>query len=316
MSYALSDLEVQQIEAFVKQGGILIADALPGIMDDHTKFRSARALSDVFGIKSRSYSREELITPEGESNLKVRKADVLLKENNVSHILHHNYGSGSAWLLNYFMDSYPEEKLNQTNEASLRKIRKLFAKENLESGILINTPSGDPANGIEKYSFSEPGSSARLLGLLPGKTGEDREIVLNFDQPLHLYDIRNRNYLGDGKDFRIQVKTSVPELFGLVQGKIDGIEIEAPSTVVRGETMLLNFKVVGNGTSNLKSVVRVNVFDPEGDNTLFYSDNCEIIDGSGTHSFNTALNDQPGQWKIQLTEVISGAEKVVTVELR
>jgi hypothetical protein len=60
----------------------------------------------------------------------------------------------------------------------------------------------------------------------------------------------------------------------------------------------------------------VDVFDPEGKNILYYSDNCEVNDGSGTHGFSTALNDQPGQWKIRLTEVISGAEKEVTVDLR
>ncbi len=54
MSLALSDQEVKNIQDFVKQGGILIADALPGVMDNHTKFRSKRALADVFGIKARS----------------------------------------------------------------------------------------------------------------------------------------------------------------------------------------------------------------------------------------------------------------------
>jgi hypothetical protein len=114
----------------------------------------------------------------------------------------------------------------------------------------------------------------------------------------------------------IQAKNSVPVLFGLVQGKIDGIEVEAPLSLVRGEAMTLNFQVTGEGASNLKSVVRVNVFDPDGENALYYSDNCEVINGSGIHRFNTALNDQPGQWKIELTEVISGTKNEVTVELQ
>ncbi len=315
MSYALSDREVQQIEAFVRQGGILIADALPGIMDDHTKLRSERALSDVFGIKPRSYTREELISPIGESKLKAGKADVLLKENKVPQMLHHNYGNGSAWLLNYFMDKYPEEKLTHNNESSLQKIRNLLAEENLESSILITKNNGHPANGVEKYSFSEDGSSARLLGLLPGKTGEEEEINLFLNQSVHLYDIRNKKYLGEGNDFKIKVKTSVPELFGLVQGIIEDIKVDAPSRLSRGEAMTLDFKITGVGSADLKSVVRVNVYDPEGANTLYYSDNCELINGSGTHRFNTALNDLPGQWKIHLTEVISGSEKEIRFKL-
>jgi hypothetical protein len=213
------------------------------------------------------------------------------------------------------MDNYPEEKLNHNNESSLLKIRKLFAKENLESSILLTTTTGDPANGVEKYSFSEQGSSARLLGLLPGKTGEEEEINLHLNQSVHLYDIRNKKYLGEGNDFKIKVKTSVPELFGLVQGTIDDIEVDAPSTLSRGETMTLDFKITGEGSADLKSVVRVNVYDPEGANILYYSNNCDITNGSGTYSFNTALNDLPGHWKIQLTEVISGVHKEVTVSL-
>jgi hypothetical protein len=315
MSYAMSDSEVQQIEAFVKQGGILIADALPGIMDDHTKIRSKRALSDVFGIKARSYTREELITPAGESKLKVREADILQPDRNVPAILHHQYGLGSAYLLNYFMDNYPEEKLNNNHESSLQKIRKLFAREGLESGILFTTSTGDPANGIEKYSFSQQSGSTRLLGILPGKTGEDKEINLHLIQSAHLYDIRNKEYLGEGNDFIIKVKPSVPELFALVQGTVDDIEVEAPTALNRGEKVTLVFKIIGEGTSDLKSVVRVNVFDPKGANALYYSDNCEVTNGVGTHTFTTALNDQPGLWKIQLTEVISGMEKEVTVSV-
>ena len=315
MSYALSDSEVQQIEAFVRQGGILIADALPGVMDDHTKIRSERALSDVFGIKARSYTQEELIRPAAESDLKVSGADILLKESSLPEVLYHNYGQGSAYLLNYYMDQYPEEKLDQNNESSLLRIRKLFARENLESSILLNTPTGEPANGIEKYSFSEQHSSARLLGLLPGKKGEDGEIILHIDEAVHLYDIRNKKYLGEGNDFKISIKNSVPELYGLVQGTIDDIVVVAPSTCNRGETIRLDFKIAGEGSANLKSVVRINVYDPEGANIPYYSDNCEVNNGSGTYRFNTALNDSAGEWKIQLTEVISGVEKGLTVSL-
>ena len=315
MSYALSDREVHQIEAFVRQGGILIADALPGVMDDHTRLRSERALADVFGIRARSYARGELIRPTGESNLKTRGAEALLKENNTPEMFHHKYGQGSAYLLNYFMDGYPEEKRSRRNEASLQKIRKLFENENLESSILLTTSTREPASGIEKYSFSDHGSSARLLGLLPGKEGKSEEISLHFDETVHLYDIRNKKYLGEEKDFRIQMKTSVPELFGIVLGTIENIEVDAPSTLIRGKAAQLNFTVTGEGSARLKSVVRVDVFDPEGSNVRHYSDNCEVSNGTGTHRFNTALNDLAGDWNIRLTEVISGVEKELTFRL-
>jgi hypothetical protein len=152
--------------------------------------------------------------------------------------------------------------------------------------------------------------------LLPGKSGVDEEINLHLKQSVHLYDIRNRQYLGEGNDFKIKVKTSEPELFGLVQGTIDDIRVDAPSSITRGESLTLDFNLTGTGSDGLRSVVRVNVYDPQGSNILYYSDNCEVINGSGSHGFNTALNDLPGQWNIQLTEVISGTVKEVRVRLQ
>ncbi len=315
MSYAISDKEVEKIEKFVEDGGIIIADALPGVMDNHTKFRSKRALANVFGIKANAFTREELITPSEEINLKVKKAEVLLKENNKSELLYNEYGKGSAFLLNYFMDNYPEEKLSGNNDASLAKIRKLFEKKNLRSSINLTKLTGEPVGGIEKYSFSEDGSSTRLLGLLPGKNGENEEIQLHVDQPVNLYDIRNRKYLGEGKEFTLSLKSSVPELFGLVSGKISNIKVNAPSSINLGEKIELNFELSGTGVSDLRSVVRIDVVNPNGKTMRYYSKNCDILNGSGSYDFNLALNDLPGKWSIQITEVISNVNKEISIDV-
>ncbi|NIA03242.1 MAG: hypothetical protein GWP12_01700 [Nitrospirae bacterium] len=316
MSYALSDEEVIKIEKFVEEGGILIADALPGVMDDHTKFRSKRALADVFGIKARAYLREELITPDSESGLKVKKADVLFDEANKPEHIFNKYGKGSAFLLNYFMDNYPEEKLSGNSESSLLKLRTLFEKENLKSGINLTKLTGEPVGGIEKYSFSEDNGSTRLLGLLPAKSGKNEEIKVLVDQTVNLYDVRNKKYLGEGNEFKISLKSSVPELFALVSGKIDNIEVDAPVNLSPGEKVELTFKLTGTGVSDLKSVVRVDVFNPEGKVVNYYSKNYDIANGSGSFSFDLALNEQPGTWKIRLTEAISGIEKEVAINVK
>lgn len=316
MSYALSDQEVRHIEKFVDNGGILIADALPGVMDDHNKFRSKRALSEVFGIKAKAYNREELITPQSESGLKIKKAKVLINGTNGTQLLYNKYGQGSAFLLNYFMNNYPEEKSLGENELSLLKFRKIFEKENLQSSIHLTNVEGDPAD-VEVYAFSEQGGgSARLLGLLPGKSGENREINLHVDHSVHLYDIRNKKYLGAGKMHPIKLRTSVPELFALTKSKIENFYLQVPSSVKRGEVVSINFNVVEEEISNLKSVVRIDVYDPDGTYIQYYSSNSDITNGSGSYSFRTAMNDLPGVWKIRFTEVISSIEKEVMVTIK
>ena len=313
MSMALSDLEVKNIQDFVKQGGIVIADALPGVMDNHTKFREKRELADVFGIKAKSYTREELITPDSESDLQVTTSEVLLKENSKLKLIHNKYGEGTAYLLNYFMDNYPEEKLSHNNEVSLAKIRNIFDREHLTSGIRITALTGDPENGIEKYAFSDNSGKTRLLGLLPGKEGKDKEAVLHFDSLVNLYDIRNKRYLGEANEFKINIINSVPELFGLLKGKIEDVKVRTSPQVKSGETISLDFSITG--ISNLNSVAQIEVFNPNGEKINYYSKNCEIRNGSGSYSINIAKNDPKGSWKIRLTEVISNIQKEVAISV-
>lgn len=313
MSMALSDLEVQNIEDFVKQGGIVIADALPGVMDNHTKFRQNRALADVFGIKERVFTRQDLICPKSEPELIIKTAEVFSKESNNLQLLCNKYGNGKAYLLNYFLDEYPEQKLNKTNGASLGKISNLFDREHLTPGITLTTTTGKPENGIEKYAFSNVGGSARLLGLLPGKEGIDREVVMHFTEPVNFYDIRNNKYVGEGKEFRIAIKNSVPELYGLLQSKIEGLQINALSQVKNGEILRLDFNLLGNKITDYNSVATVEVFNPNGEKVNYYSKNCDIKNGSGNYSFNIALNDLKGTWKIRVTEVITNIQKEVAV---
>lgn len=313
MSYAISDLEVKEIEAFVKAGGIVVADALPGVMDNHTKFRKTRALADVFGIAGSPYSREELVTPEAEIKLKTRKSKPLIKEKSKPELVYNKYGKGSAYLLNYFMDKYPKEKLNQNNEVSLAKLRGLFERENIGSSIRITKPNGSTENSIEKYSFSKNDEATQLLGLLPGKGGKDRGIILHIKEQMHLYNIRNKEYIGEGKVFKIWMKKSVPELFGLVKTRIESFRIDAPSKAKRNEKITITIDFDQELFSDFTSVASIDVYNPSGERTNHYSKNCDIKNGVGQYSFTTALNDTSGRWKIRITEVISGLEKEVSI---
>src|SRR6185312_15877965 len=50
LSVAISPMEAKSIEAFVTAGGVVIADAAAGIMDDHCAWRQDAAITEFFGI--------------------------------------------------------------------------------------------------------------------------------------------------------------------------------------------------------------------------------------------------------------------------
>ena len=317
MSYALSDTEVDQIEKFVKQGGILIADALAGVMDDHAKFSSRRILAKVFGFKDRIYTREELTTPLGESLLTLTTGMALEKENKVPHLIHNRYGQGSAYLLNFFMDDYSENKLIQHNYP-LGKVNQILERENLKSSIQMTTSTGDTVDGIAKYLFDETGGSTQLLGLLPEKGMEEvvEEVDLHLKESAHFYDIRNSRYLGEGTDFTLNIRKSVPEFFGLLSGKIEAIDLTVPQETTLGESITVNMEMVGPATGDLRSVVSISIFNPDGERIPYYCDNRDVHDGVSGYTFTTALNDPTGDWRITVTEAISGIKNSAVVKVK
>lgn len=313
MSVALSDREVKQIKYFVQQGGILIADALPGIMDGHCKFREKRALAKVFGIEPRRYSRERVVTPKHETGLKLDGAHYIIKEEGVPELLYHKYGQGTAILLNYFLDEYPQKKLTGNNVLALKKFKRVLRKTNIKPKIKLTDSSGQPVMGITKFAFTTSPDNTRLLGLLPGENSTVKTITIHLDKVVNLYDIRNGTYLGKDRVFRIKVQPENPVLLGLTKRKIDHISVNAPSKATLGNQINVSFHISGKALPSLHSVAHVDVFNPNGKKIPLYSGNYSITNSSARFQFRTALNDPPGRWKIRITEAISGITKAFPV---
>jgi hypothetical protein len=56
--------------------------------------------------------------------------------------------------------------------------------------------------------------------------------------------------------------------------------------------------------------------DPSGKSIRYYSGNVDMENGKGYTHFPTALNDARGEWRIVVTEVISGRRAEVTTTVR
>jgi len=81
MAMALSDREVKEMGKFVESGGVLVADCMTGIYDEHGKPRKTGALDDLFGIKRDQKGKRLSFKPTVISGSK-QKASIL--ENGIS----------------------------------------------------------------------------------------------------------------------------------------------------------------------------------------------------------------------------------------
>ena len=302
MSVALSNEEVQAIRAFVQGGGTLIADALPGVMDEHCTFRKTRVLEEVFGIKVRAASRQDIIAMR-EPELLLKGARALATEEGRPVLLQNSFGKGQAYFLNYFLDRYPEDKREGRSAPGLEKMSKVLEAAGIRPKVRLTTLGGEPVTDCERYLFNN--GTTMLLGLVPEMEMEGaKKVCVHLGRNAAVYDVRGKRYLGAGDAFETEIEPGVPRLFAMVGSRISGLALKAPSGAGLGEEVKINFSAAGAGS--LRSVAKVVVTDPTGRILRYYSGNRDITDSSGSTSFRTALNDPKGDWVVEITEVMSG----------
>ena len=316
MSIALSDKEVEAIDKFTQQGGIVIADALTGVMDGHTKYRGEQALAAVFGIAPQTHTRQDLTTPFNDSKLLIKDAVMLGKKESSPELLVHNYGKGKAFMLNYFLDNYPRQKLDKQADAPLDKIRTVLAAAGIASGIEITDAAGKPVSGVTKYSFSEEKGGGKLLGLLPEEGITDSVITIHLKDSVHLYNVRSGAYAGYGSRFSLAVTPGVPQLFGLIKDAVSGLQVNAPAAIKAGEKVNVQVKCTGGSNLQLNSIAAIEVYNPDGVLMQQYGSNISIHNNQGVFAFTTALNDEAGVWTIKIREAISNQTKDIKVVLQ
>jgi hypothetical protein len=313
MSLALSNKEAAAIRAFAQAGGKVIADALPGVMDEHCTFRDAGVLSELIGVTPARASRETIVAMQGEPALKPAGAKPLLTEAGRPILLEHTPGQGRAYLLNFFLDRYPEDKLEGRAQPTLAKLQRVFSAAGIKPAIKLESLAGQPVTDCETYLFNQ--GTTQLLGLVPDKEKPaTQKVRLTFNQAGTLYDVRQRRYLGSGTVFETEIEPAVPRLLALVATRLNELELQSPREAKLGAEVSINFRV--RGMSQLRSVARVAVTDAAGREVSFYGGNVDLVDGAGSVKFRTARNDPKGVWRISVTEIISGetANAAITIQ--
>ena len=129
---ALSDRVAQGIIAYVRTGGVVVADHSTGIYDETLLRRSAGALDPLFGIESRSLAWNDLAVREARAssrNSDVQPAERRLRgklgerRDDGDVQLEHSLGEGRAIYLNAAVVEYPTWRLSEREVGPARKLR-------------------------------------------------------------------------------------------------------------------------------------------------------------------------------------------------
>ncbi|MBI3921096.1 MAG: beta-galactosidase trimerization domain-containing protein, partial [Armatimonadetes bacterium] len=328
---ALDPEEATQIRAFVAQGGTVLADVRPGVMDAHSKEVATGQLDDVFGIQSRALRRalvseqrdaEKAFLPCYETSLTPVGAKVQPDSPKGASVLVNRFGRGTAILLNLRLDQYgstgwglPAGLRGRGEEGPVRSlVARLLIERGIAPPIALQLSSG-PQAGVEikRYRVGE----LEYVGILSNSMvpRKDQAATINLPRKSHVYDVRQRRYLGKTSEVKTRLSAGSVKLYALLPYLAKSMKIESARRVEQGGTITCRLRLHVQGAAAGKHVFHLEVVDPEGRSAPWFFRNLLAEDGACMTDLDLALNEKPGRWLLKARDIATGlaAERELTI---
>ena len=352
LAFALSPEEVQRLSEFVARGGVVIADAAPGWLDQHCAWQTNDQVNKLFGVTSADADKRNLkLTaaevqissqtsgwelPQRLSSLRIAEPDVkasggtaLFKSGNSDIAIVKQNGAGWTVYLNTAWDQYPKQRAGNFGGAAYRQLANaIFNKAGARAGIQVTSPDGRPLSQaqIARYRFG----NAEIVAIVKdnvavaGVVGQDG-VTTYTDANL-------------GQVAKQELTIKLPRKFYVTEvrsGKKLGFTDVVHSTILVGDALVLGLSSQENelrfkgpvsakpgdhvsfnliSTAPGTSLVRCHVYAPDGTRLPVYSSNVLVQNGRGTFTLPFALNDQTGKYVIRSTDVVTGTAVEKTIE--
>lgn len=317
------------IRSFVEQGGTLIADLRPGIMDNHVKMLAHGQLDDVFGVTRTGNGRAMALhgpiqVKLGDSSFGISAlrgfadADFAAKDGVVGAqaseapiFIANRFGKGHALLLNFSLD-YFESIRDRTVAAEIKSpIIAACRQAGVRPPIEFSLASQAPACMTELTRWNLQGGEIISLrtdrfgwgwgDAGPGPRDKNRRVEVTLRQPKIVYDLRNHKCLGRVSKFEADVRTGYANFYGLFDQPLPKLALTCTTRAYQGGTALTaSVAVPGRQTAVLLELV-----DPSGARPSWARRVVDTQGDRGTASWQLPAN-QPGQWKVAATELFTG----------
>lgn len=153
---------------------------------------------------------------------------------------------------------------------------------------------------------------------MPGRSEDAEADDFAFAKKGHVYDVRAQRYLGETDRVTAKVPLTEASLFAVLPAKVEGVGLAVPPAATRGSDLVAELAVRasdGRGAAAPAYVLHVEVVPPSGKARFHFRRNLLTQGGTARLAFALALDDEPGTWKVRVTEPLTGvtAEKAVQV---
>lgn len=336
---AISDEEVKAIRQFVENGGVVIADVIPAIMDGRCVLRNGGALDELFGVSRVG----ELCVPT-KAVLSVRKQSLAIGQRSLDiaeldgleviadravkattgkplgmagdtpAVIVNAVGKGMAILLNFAIAHY------RTFETAKRKwLRDLFAgivsAANVKPFCKVFSLNGEPMIDCRISRFKRGNIvTVGILAPRPSPNAKDTPAELVISKPAHIYDQRSGDYLGFSGSFRSIISPNSAKMLSLLPYRVTGLKISGDAKVFAGSAAKLAISLQASGKVAPEGhIYRLHIQNPKGEDVWHYARTLRTDGISSKPAFISlpfAYNDQSGTWIVTVRDVATGVKAI------
>lgn len=323
VSMALSDREIDGLERFVRNGGTLIADMVPGLYDQHGTPRTSRKLLSIFGLAKQGVVTKGNVVLNGiKGELAGLSKDVGAYEDGIKLAGGVAYGSISgkpAMVVNscgkgkaVYMacdiiakcGELGAMRKNGQNSPFMSKIGKFF-------GALLAERAIQPKATVELASTQvvvRQLGTAKILGVIRDVSQtkdfdpKPHDAIVRLREKYHVYDLLERRYLGFTNAFEYTFLPTTQAAFILMPYKVEGIK-------ARREGKNISIKLdAPSDVAHINHIFRTRFIAPDGKPSPAYSG---LVFGRGTEAvipFAAPLNQPSTGWKVIVSDAATNVE--------
>ncbi|MBQ6473051.1 MAG: beta-galactosidase [Victivallales bacterium] len=308
-SRALSTTSCAELREFVRKGGILIADRLPAVMDEHCRRYPKGQLDSLFGLRQPDEEGSHAAMVDFGTGRYIRQVGAALGADGRGTVIENAFGKGRTAFLNFTVSTYATQRNNYTKEKEeLLAMQQLMLKliDGRPQGSYTFEAEGGAPVGARIFSYRQKDvPDALFLGLVrENKASGKSRISLEFTSPAYLHDLRKGTVSAQkvsSAEFELEPAKAV--FLALLPWKLNAPELTAPAQVVCGEMFRYGIFVPD---AKLEHIFEVTVTAPDGSRQRLYSTIAHAPKGHCEGAFRTALNDARGMWSLMLRDVLSG----------
>jgi hypothetical protein len=298
-SSSLSQAEADNMRTFVRDGGVLISDGIPGTFDDHSRKLPQSRLADLFPSAS---TAPMTVTP---------------------------YGKGKAIVVNMDTVAYLQNRIAGKEAHTFSEMTKLFAAAGVKPEIRVVDQAGKPIVGVNVRIFQNGG--VRLLTLLSNPQMRVNELgpadfksndrfeklptaFVHLPYPMYVRDPRKHKDLGLQSTLQVSVDPYDPEIFSLSDRPLPALSVALPDTAQAGAEVSLVLNT--SSTSAATQIYHVDVLDPSGKRNLNYSGNVIAPGDAAVKLIPFAENDAKGKWTVRAEDMLTGQTETREITLK